>query len=240
MIEIITSRFDLVANIVICGLFLAVGYFVSTVIAEKRHFKSEEKHLQVELKAVHAAARSPEDLAEIERLRGEVSSQIESMKLKDLEIGKMIEQMNGLFAERQHLEARMTEALSEKDELVRLRSEMNAKIEEVSAKDREVANLREDPQVKDERVSQAEKIVADYEAFGKTIMDQRRSATDMEQRIQEMRIKWKGLSEKARENMEIIAAFAGAQEFEEFRRSMHLCEEKWNIETDEKASPEGH
>ena len=269
MIEIISSRFDLIANILICGLFLMVGFFVSTVMAEKRHFKSEEKHMQAELEVAHAAGRAPEDLAEIERLReelnrqtgelkqktellhqreneltalkagvkrspediaeierlqGEISSQLEGMKVKDREIEKMIEQVNSISAERQQLEARMEESFSEKGELGRLRSEMNAKIEEVSAKDRELIKLREENQTNAARIGQAEKIVADYEKFEKTITDQQRSAHDVGQRIREMKIKLRVLSEKAKENVELIAAFAGAQEFDQFRKSIHLDE----------------
>lgn len=269
MIEVISSRFDLIANIVICALFFAVGFFISTVMAEKRHFKSEEKHLQAELKVAHVAGRAPEDLAEIERLRdelnrqtaelkqktellhqreneltglksatprspedvaeierlhGEIASQLESMKVKDLELGKMIEQVNILSAERQQLEARMTENSGETGELGRLRSEMSAKAEETAARERELAKLREEHEVNATRIGQAEKIVSDYEKFEKTITDQRRSAHDVEQRIREMKIKLRVLSEKAKENVEIIAAFAGAPEFDQFRKSIHLDE----------------
>lgn len=272
MIEIISSRFDLIANIVICALFLSLGFFISTVMAEKRHFKSEEKHLHAELEVAHhasAGGRSPEDLAEIERLReelngqaaelkqktewlhqreneltglkastvrsvedtaelerlrAEIASQLEAMKLKDREIEKMIEQVNSLSAERQQLEARVTEFYGEQGELGRLRSEVNTKAEETAAKERELAKLREEHQTTASRVGQAEKIVADYEKFEKAITDQRRSAHDVEQRIREMKIKLRVLSEKAKENVEIIAAFSGGEGFDEFRKSIHVDE----------------
>ena len=137
------------------------------------------------------------------------------------------------------LEAQLAESFSERGELGRLRSEMNAKVEETAARERELVQLREAQQVNAVRIGQAEKILADYEKFEKTITDQRRNAHDAEQRIREMKIKLRVLSEKAKENVELIASFAGGKEFDEFRKSIHLDEvtRKYEDQIKENDSP---
>lgn len=269
MMETLSSNFDLIANIVISGLCLALGFFISTVMAEKRHFKRQEGLMKAELQGAKSFGRSKEDLAEIERLRSElgrqaaelkqktealherenelaklssvaqrssgdvaeldrlhaqVAADLEAMMQKDHEIEKLIDQLNQVNEDHRKLEAQMSESFSERGELGHLRTEMNAKIEAAAAQEKELAKLQAERQAGAVRVGQAEKIVADYEKFEKTITDQRRSAHDVEQRIREMRIKLRVLSEKAKENVELIAAFAGGKEFDEFRKSIHLDE----------------
>ena len=326
--EMLLNHIDLIANIVVCGLFLMLGFFISTVLAEKRHFKRQEKQMKEDLLVAKTSVHSEEDLAELERLRAEVAANLEAVKRKDLEMEKLIDQMNQLTEEHRKLAVQLSESPSDKGEvtrlrsgadanqeaikqkdheigklmdqlnqlneehrklaaqasespndkgeitrlrseadanqeaikqkdheieklidqlnqlnenyrrqepqrsessadkgeLERLRSEILVKTEEVAAKERELAKLRDEKRLTEEKVVKAEKILEEYEKFEKTISEQRRSAHDVEQRISEMKIKLRVLSEKAKENVELIAAFAGAKEFDEFRKSIHLDE----------------
>lgn len=231
MISTLLNNLDLVANVAICVLCFSLGYFVSTVLAESRHFKFQKAQMKEEIVAAGESGRSSEDAVEIERLHGEVASQLEAMKLKDHEMEKLIEQVNRAADERQKLEAQFTESLSEKgefgrlkSELDRLRSEFNTKIEEVKTKDKELSRFAEERRAEEGRIAQSEKIIADYSRLEKTVQDQKKSFYDIEQRIREIRIKLRVISEKARESVELVAAFAEGKEFDEFRKSVHLDE----------------
>ncbi|MDD5217841.1 MAG: hypothetical protein PHN49_03195 [Candidatus Omnitrophica bacterium] len=101
---------------------------------------------------------------------------------------------------------------------------MNAKIEEANAKDRELSKLREERKDIEGRIAQTEKNMAEYGNFENAIREQKKSFYDMEQRIREIKIKLRVLNEKARENVELVAAFAEGKEFDEFRKSIHLDE----------------
>lgn len=218
------NHLDLVANLSICALCFALGFFVSAVLAEARHFKFQKDQMKEEIAVAGASGRSGEDAVEIERLHAEVTSQLDAMKMKDREIEKLIEQLNRETEEHHKLEAQLNESFSEKGEVGRLRSELNVKSEGFAEKERELMRLQEERRAMEERFAQAEKVMSDYGQFEKLIQEQKKSFYEIDQRIREMKIKLRVISEKAKENVELIASFAEGKEFEEFRKSIHLDE----------------
>jgi len=278
MIDLLLNHVDVIVGSVICGLFFMLGFFLSTIRAEKRHYKLQERQMREEIiVAKKAGSRSSEDTAELgrlraevtsqlealkqkdheieklieqldraaedlrklqeqrqgtsvgdpvelERLRAEVTGQIEAIKQKDVEIGKLIEQLNRATEDHRKLEGQMSETFSEKGELGRLRAELNAKAAEVAAKEQELSRLQEERRGIEDRVVGADKILNDFLKFDESIHDQMKHFYDVEQRIREIKIKLRVLTEKAKEGVELIASFAEGKEFEEFRKSVHLDE----------------
>ena len=275
--DLLLNNLDLIAGSVICGLFFMLGFFMSSVRGEKRHFKVQERQMREEIiVAKKSGSRSSEDTAEFGRLRAEVTSQLEALKQKDTEIAKLIEQLNraaedyrkleGQLSEptgdkgemerlraevtgqlealkqkdgeieklieqlnraaedHRKLEGQLTDSFGEKGELGRSRAELNAKIEAMASKEQELNRLQEERRGIEERVARADKILTDFAQFDGNIHDQMKDFYDIEQRIREIKIKLRVLTEKAKEGVELIAGFAEGKEFEEFRKSIHLDE----------------
>jgi DNA repair ATPase RecN len=105
-----------------------------------------------------------------------------------------------------------------------LHKELSDREAELREKTDALADAQEKCKGMSGRCEEAEKILADYGQFEKNIQAQKKSFQDTEQRIREMKIKLRVLSEKAKENVEALARFAESKEFDEFRKSVHLDE----------------
>ncbi|MDD5217842.1 MAG: hypothetical protein PHN49_03200 [Candidatus Omnitrophica bacterium] len=141
---------DLIANIVICGLFFMLGLFVSTVIAEKRNFRLKENQMKEKISAAGGAGRSKEDAAEFERLHAEIARYADDLKAKDREIEKLFEQVSRTTEEHRKTQEKLSAAAgapqrSKEDmaELERLRAEVTGQLEAIQTKDREIGKLIE-------------------------------------------------------------------------------------------------
>ena len=49
MMDLLLKNLDLIVGGVICGLFFMLGFFMSTVRAEKRHYKLRERQMREEI-----------------------------------------------------------------------------------------------------------------------------------------------------------------------------------------------
>ncbi|MCX5667003.1 MAG: hypothetical protein NTY34_01650, partial [Candidatus Omnitrophica bacterium] len=119
-------------------------------------------------------------------------------------------------------------------EIKRLRQQLagsSAGKEELAAKDSEIKRLNAqlaDTQARQEayenRLAQFKKIESDMQRLESETEERRKSSHDIKRRVEESRMKMRLLSEKAKENVELLASFAGGKEFDEFRKSIHLDE----------------
>ncbi len=147
-----------------------------------------------------------------------------AIKEKENEIRKLTEQLAQLGSkEKEHLGTRA--------EIERLKSALNDEVEEVKNKENEIKRLNDelvrlDTEQKEleQRVAELKKVESDLLWLEKELNEQKKSAHEMKQRIEEGRIKAQLLNEKTKENVELIASFAEGKEFDEFRSSVHLDE----------------
>lgn len=227
MMDLFLNNLDLIIGGVIGMLFFMLGFFMSTIRAEKRHYKLRERQMREEIIAAKkTGSRSSEDAVELGRLRAEVTGQLEALKQKDLEIKKLIEQLSRATEDHRRLEEQISEASSEKGEGERLRAELNTRSEEMAAKEQELNQLREERRGIEDRIARADKILADFGHFEDNVHEQMKHFDAVEQRIREIEIKLRVLTEKSKEGVELIAGFAAGKEFDEFRKSIHLDELK--------------
>lgn len=240
MMDFFMNYLDFVIGGVIAGLFFMLGFFMSTVRSEKRHYKLRERQMREEIAAAKkTGGRSSEDAAELGRLRAEVTAQLEAIKQKDCEIESLIDQLGRATADHRKLEGQIGEAGGGKGEIELLRAELDAKTGEIAAKEQQFSRFQEEHRDMDEKIGKAEATLAAYGKFEKDVQAQKDRYQEIEQRLAEIKIKMRVLTEKAKEGVELIAAFAAGKEFGDFRDAVHQDEAKQKDEDRTGAEPAG-
>jgi chromosome segregation ATPase len=204
--------------------------------AELAALKKESDRIVAEMDTLKAKAAGGAEAfaakdAEIKRLSGQLAdmqsrqevSESALARLKDTEKAEMNAESEALAAKRDAENARA--------ELDRLKNVAARDAEGLAAKDAEIKRLSD--QLADalkqmensaRKLAEFKKMESDAEWLGGEIEEFKKTSHDMKRRIEESRMKMRLLSEKSKENVELLASFAEGKEFDEFRKAIHLDE----------------
>lgn len=215
MNDFILNNLDWIAGGVGCVLFFMLGIFISTVSAEKRHYKLQERKAREEAAELKKSEqRSRESAEEFVRLRTEATEHREALRQKDQEIQELRSQLEGAAEEHRKLEEQLRKADAEQGGLE------NRVKSEVSGMQQELIKLREERQGMAEKVASAEKVLSDVSHFEDAVHAQVDQFHDIEQRIQDVRAKVEALTAKANGGTENHAAATDVNEVDLLRQAM--------------------
>ncbi len=214
------DHLDLIIGGVVAGLFFMLGFYLSTVRAEKRHFRLRERQREEALASQRTSGRAEEDATVMSRLRGELAAQSDAVKQKDADIEKMSCQLTRLMEDYRKLEEQMRGTSGGQDELESLGAALAAKGEEIVARDRELVQLRDEVISLRERSLKADEALEAFGRFETEIRAQKDVSQEIERRFGEIKIKMRVLTEKSKEGADLIARYAAGKEFGDLRASV--------------------
>ena len=159
--------------------------------------------------------------AELSSLKAASGSEDKKGAAKDAEIKRLKEELSGASAKKEALSAKDAEIKRLTAQLADIQSRQDASEKKLKA---ELAAMSAERELSERKLSEFKKVESDIQSLKNETEDRRKSSHDMKRRIEEGRMKMRLLSEKSKENVELLAGFVAGKEFDEFRKSIHLDE----------------
>ncbi|MDD5439693.1 MAG: hypothetical protein PHS37_05870 [Candidatus Omnitrophica bacterium] len=203
-------------------------------VPDNQSAKAEADRLKAELDDKTAAlAKKEEETAKLVSAleRGDQDAKAEAGRLK-----AELDDKTAALAKKEEETAKLVSALERGDqdakaEADRLKAELDDKTSVLAQKEAEIARLAgelerlsADNKNNNESITKLQSVGTEADAVEKALEEEKKSLQELKLRIGESRIKLQLLSDKAKENAELLAKFAQGKEFDEFRKSVHLDE----------------
>ena len=212
--------------------------------SELAFVKDENKRLMAE--ASESVEKIKTDMQGAEQKLKEKDHEVESLMNKIEALTKQLETRASDHNDSQKNEAQLKKLSSEfalvKDENKRLMAEASESVEKIKtdmqgveqklkAKELEIESLTKlleahtaEQKSFEEKNAQLKKLSSDFLWLEKTVDEQKKQSHQVQQRMEELKMKTQLISEKVKESVELIAHFAQGKEFDAFRKSIHLDE----------------